>query len=263
MKNNKFDINKHEKSNIIELMPKIGRNDLCYCGSGKKYKNCCIKKDQEKEYTKNLLEQFETVSDKYFTVKEYIELSGYPVTKFDFFLLEILNITHSTLYKYDKTSNNETKEITRKLYSYSKEFYKECSTCKYKCLKDPLKNIDFKSLIDKKYNIDEFPPKLQKKIAMNFFYIEFINGFAFKLEQELFKRIDIEIANEITGTLYWTIIDYVANNCSEKCGNECILEHKENAYCKFCTFGSKKLPCPRENEISYEAIKASETDMEH
>ena len=25
---------------------KIGRNDPCYCGSGKKYKNCCMEKDQ-------------------------------------------------------------------------------------------------------------------------------------------------------------------------------------------------------------------------
>ena len=28
---------------------KIGRNDPCPCGSGKKYKNCCMKKDQEAE----------------------------------------------------------------------------------------------------------------------------------------------------------------------------------------------------------------------
>ncbi|MCG6939530.1 MAG: SEC-C domain-containing protein [Gammaproteobacteria bacterium] len=26
--------------------PKIGRNDPCYCGSGKKYKKCCLNKDQ-------------------------------------------------------------------------------------------------------------------------------------------------------------------------------------------------------------------------
>lgn len=26
--------------------PKIGRNDPCHCGSGKKYKNCCLKKDK-------------------------------------------------------------------------------------------------------------------------------------------------------------------------------------------------------------------------
>ena len=25
--------------------PKVGRNDPCPCGSGKKYKNCCMKKD--------------------------------------------------------------------------------------------------------------------------------------------------------------------------------------------------------------------------
>ncbi|MGN0709968.1 MAG: preprotein translocase subunit SecA, partial [Anaerovoracaceae bacterium] len=29
--------------------PKVGRNDPCPCGSGKKYKNCCMKKDMEEE----------------------------------------------------------------------------------------------------------------------------------------------------------------------------------------------------------------------
>lgn len=27
---------------------KVGRNDPCSCGSGKKYKNCCLQKDQQK-----------------------------------------------------------------------------------------------------------------------------------------------------------------------------------------------------------------------
>jgi uncharacterized protein YecA (UPF0149 family) len=27
-------------------LPKIGRNDPCHCGSGKKYKNCHMKQDQ-------------------------------------------------------------------------------------------------------------------------------------------------------------------------------------------------------------------------
>lgn len=27
---------------------KIGRNDPCLCGSGKKYKNCCMQKEQQK-----------------------------------------------------------------------------------------------------------------------------------------------------------------------------------------------------------------------
>ncbi|NGX62380.1 MAG: hypothetical protein K940chlam9_01877, partial [Chlamydiae bacterium] len=30
-------------------MTKVGRNDPCPCGSGKKYKNCCMKKDQEEQ----------------------------------------------------------------------------------------------------------------------------------------------------------------------------------------------------------------------
>jgi hypothetical protein len=31
----------HTRSAIRVLRPKIGRNDLCHCGSGKKYKRCC------------------------------------------------------------------------------------------------------------------------------------------------------------------------------------------------------------------------------
>jgi len=30
--------------------PKIGRNSLCYCGSGKKYKKCCLNKDEAHQY---------------------------------------------------------------------------------------------------------------------------------------------------------------------------------------------------------------------
>lgn len=29
------------------MVEKAGRNDPCPCGSGKKYKQCCLKKDQE------------------------------------------------------------------------------------------------------------------------------------------------------------------------------------------------------------------------
>lgn len=31
------------------MTKKIGRNDPCPCGSGKKYKNCCMKKEQEQQ----------------------------------------------------------------------------------------------------------------------------------------------------------------------------------------------------------------------
>ena len=31
-----------ENTTIIKTGPSIGRNDLCPCGSGKKYKKCCL-----------------------------------------------------------------------------------------------------------------------------------------------------------------------------------------------------------------------------
>ena len=32
---------------VVNATAKIGRNDPCPCGSGKKYKNCCLKKERE------------------------------------------------------------------------------------------------------------------------------------------------------------------------------------------------------------------------
>lgn len=33
-------------------MPEIGRNDPCPCGSGKKYKHCCMEKEREEKMAK-------------------------------------------------------------------------------------------------------------------------------------------------------------------------------------------------------------------
>lgn len=32
------------------LPPKIGRNEPCWCGSGKKYKKCCFDRDERIRY---------------------------------------------------------------------------------------------------------------------------------------------------------------------------------------------------------------------
>jgi peptide deformylase len=37
-------LDREDKSEPIQAKKKIGRNDPCYCGSGKKYKKCCINK---------------------------------------------------------------------------------------------------------------------------------------------------------------------------------------------------------------------------
>jgi uncharacterized protein YecA (UPF0149 family) len=35
------------RSELSEPRPKLGRNDPCWCGSGKKYKHCHMKSDRE------------------------------------------------------------------------------------------------------------------------------------------------------------------------------------------------------------------------
>jgi hypothetical protein len=32
-----------------KAVPALGRNDLCHCGSGRKYKRCCLQKDSDRE----------------------------------------------------------------------------------------------------------------------------------------------------------------------------------------------------------------------
>ena len=39
------DIQAKKPEQIEEETPKVGRNDPCPCGSGKKYKKCCLKKE--------------------------------------------------------------------------------------------------------------------------------------------------------------------------------------------------------------------------
>ena len=34
---------------MVSQHPNLGRNDPCHCGSGKKYKQCCLSKDEAAE----------------------------------------------------------------------------------------------------------------------------------------------------------------------------------------------------------------------
>jgi hypothetical protein len=42
-KKNKQGTNTDSTYNVLSSFPKVGRNDPCPCGSGKKYKKCCLK----------------------------------------------------------------------------------------------------------------------------------------------------------------------------------------------------------------------------
>lgn len=63
-------IQKREE-NYIDVNLDIGRNDLCYCGSGKKYKKCCINKYNNDDLDKlNLIDRFVCKAEWYLKRKE-------------------------------------------------------------------------------------------------------------------------------------------------------------------------------------------------
>lgn len=251
------------KEKDIQLFANIGRNDLCPCGSTKKYKKCCLPKHEAAQALQRQMEEPKTLSDQHFTVQEYIDEVGYPIRNYDFFLLELLSIIGSMLYNNGKLKSKQITEILKKVMGDARKFYLNCQQCEFGCLKEPMKKISFQSLIEKGLKLEEFPPSLQKPVSINFFYFEFINMCVIALQEEIKMLLDEETRSEIVDSIHASIFDYIAENCWEECDNKCIAKHKENAYCSFCTFGKKRLKCPKDDEISYEEIGATEKDMIH
>jgi len=48
---------------------RLGRNDKCHCGSGKKYKNCCYENDIKKPIPKNKNVNYKNLPKFAFSVK--------------------------------------------------------------------------------------------------------------------------------------------------------------------------------------------------
>jgi hypothetical protein len=74
------------------IMDKPGRNDPCTCGSGKKYKKCCLNKKQ-REYTIDIASP-EPLHGFYFD-KEKMELTG--LTLDDRLIKPFMTILKSTI----------------------------------------------------------------------------------------------------------------------------------------------------------------------
>ena len=149
------------------------------------------------------------------------------------------------------------------VFTKVKEFYLTCKNCEFKCLETPMKNISFKSLLDKNFEIEELPLILQEPKSINFFYIEFINNIAHEFKEILTKYLEEDIVSEICSVVYWSLIDYVSENCSEQCDNKCVINQNDNDYCSFCSISENKIPCPKSGKISFSEIKAKEEDMIH
>ena len=86
-------------------MKRLGRNDKCKCGSGKKYKQCCLEKDEQKlkddieKYTKGQEESSENVE----MCIEYLK-EDYD----DHHVIDITNNLNNNTYKPYQITNYQT-----------------------------------------------------------------------------------------------------------------------------------------------------------
>lgn len=73
---------------VRRAVDRIGRNDPCPCGSGKKYKKCCIEKDQERLHESSSVpgltrEEFKDMRELFLTQDELQEMRSYELVRLD------------------------------------------------------------------------------------------------------------------------------------------------------------------------------------
>lgn len=90
--------------------PSLGRNDICLCGSGLKYKKCCLAKNRAPVYSGIRLESFEIKSDP-LTPEESKEDYGvlFPKDK------ELMSTLFHNLNEHPETIDSEDCEYFQKL----------------------------------------------------------------------------------------------------------------------------------------------------
>jgi len=273
---------------------KIGRNEMCPCGSGKKYKKCCLLKENNNEIIEEaeefsmtrgygllegikseeeFLNLFQTkakeegiIYDKYLSKFKYVEETGYPVTYLDYLILEMLNVCGYVINEFNVLKKTEIEKILIKVLKEMKVVEK--------CIKDVIKESgreDIESILKEKMSLsdfgknglfDMFPKKLKKETMLNYFYGMISRPMISELPKALSEYMNKEKAAKIAGTVYLDILDYISNNCQTGCKNKCMKKMNENGYCVLCKMGELRLKCPKKDEISYEEIKASESDMQ-
>lgn len=61
------------KNTTTKTVTKIGRNDSCTCGSGKKYKKCCLNKDVKENNTDNDIKEDNNMKEKIDDIKKKLD----------------------------------------------------------------------------------------------------------------------------------------------------------------------------------------------
>lgn len=73
---------------VRRAAPRVGRNEPCPCGSGKKYKKCCIAKDEERLQHSSpvsglTLEEYRQNQERYLTRERLTEMHPYELARLD------------------------------------------------------------------------------------------------------------------------------------------------------------------------------------
>lgn len=94
-----------EKRNdsFVNVLKDIGRNDLCFCGNGKKYKKCCMNKSSDEEIDKlNLIDKMVCKAEWYLKREE--TKKGYELLRMAWFDVQEIckNNNIKSVSEYDK-----------------------------------------------------------------------------------------------------------------------------------------------------------------
>lgn len=139
---------------------------------------------------------------------------------FDFFLLELLNIAGDIIDSRKTIEERKINKILTEVMKKSKAFFSHCMECKNGCLREPMKRISYKSLLNKGLMLIEFPDTLQNQVCINFFYFEFMNDFCSSVSEDLEKYIEEENACGISESVFNSVVHYISKSCWEKCDSK-------------------------------------------
>ena len=105
----------------------IGRNDLCPCGSGKKYKKCCLQKNQQIEFTKNRVLYakglYENVENKIYKYSKELSFNDRAKCADKFYVSKEYNSKIDKLYNeyfFNDYRDNNNKTIIEKFADKNK-----------------------------------------------------------------------------------------------------------------------------------------------
>src|SRR3989454_1056229 len=78
----------HSGYTMRRAVARIGRNDPCPCGSGKKYKKCCMEKDQERLQDSSrvaglTVEELRAQQERFLTEDELLQMRSHQLARLD------------------------------------------------------------------------------------------------------------------------------------------------------------------------------------